>query len=69
MNSREALVALNLIPDVGPILVRNLLERFGNAEEVLRARRGGVKDCIPLTRQRQLLKGLKGLGSASCSKG
>ena len=43
MNSREALVALNLIPDVGPILVRNLLERFGNAEAVLRARRGELQ--------------------------
>lgn len=37
MNPREALVALNLIPDVGPIMVRNLLDQFGSAPAILRA--------------------------------
>ena len=37
MTSREALIALNLLPDIGPVRVRNLLERFGNAATVLSA--------------------------------
>ena len=37
MDSREALVALNLIEHVGPIRVRQLLEHFGDAPAVLRA--------------------------------
>src|SRR5947209_2840627 len=37
MDSREALVALNLIEGVGPIRVRQLLEHFGDAPGILRA--------------------------------
>ena len=37
MDSREALVALNLLPDIGPVRVRNLLSRFGSAQAVLAA--------------------------------
>src|SRR5215471_778344 len=37
MDSREALVALNLIEGVGPVRLRQLLEAFGNAPSVLRA--------------------------------
>ena len=37
MDSREALVALNLIEHVGPIRVRQLLEHFGDAPVILRA--------------------------------
>ena len=37
MNSREALVALNLIERVGPVRVRQLLEHFGDAPAILRA--------------------------------
>ena len=37
MNPREALVALNLIRDVGPITVRHLMDHFGTASAVLRA--------------------------------
>lgn len=37
MDSREALVALNLIEHVGPVRVRRLLEHFGDAAAVLRA--------------------------------
>ena len=37
MDSKEALIALNLIEHVGPIRVRQLLEHFGDAPAVLRA--------------------------------
>jgi len=37
MDSREALVALNLIEHVGPVRVRQLLEHFGEAPAILRA--------------------------------
>jgi DNA processing protein len=37
MDSREALVALNLVEHVGPVRVRQLLEHFGDAPAVLRA--------------------------------
>jgi DNA processing protein len=37
MDSREALVALNLIEHVGPVRLRQLLEHFGDAPAVLRA--------------------------------
>ena len=39
MDSREALVALNLIEHVGPVRVRQLLDHFGDAPSVLRASR------------------------------
>jgi DNA processing protein len=39
MDSREALVALNLIEHVGPVRVRQLLEFFGDAPAILRASR------------------------------
>lgn len=37
MNSREALIALNMLPKIGPIRVRRLLEQLGSAEAILRA--------------------------------
>src|ERR1041385_1439664 len=37
MDSREALVALNMIEHVGPVRVRQLLEHFGDAPAILRA--------------------------------
>jgi DNA processing protein len=37
MDSKEALVALNLVEHVGPVRVRQLLEHFGDAPGVLRA--------------------------------
>jgi DNA processing protein len=37
MDSREALVALNLIEGVGPVRVRQLLEHFGDAAAILKA--------------------------------
>ena len=39
MDTREALVALNLVDGVGPIRVRQLLEYFGDAAAILRASR------------------------------
>ena len=39
MESREALVALNLVEHVGPIRLRQLLEQFGDATAILRASR------------------------------
>ncbi len=39
MSPTEALVALNLLPRLGPVGVRRLLERFGDPVSVLRARR------------------------------
>jgi DNA processing protein len=39
MESREALVALNLIEGVGPVRVRRLLERFNDAPSILSASR------------------------------
>ncbi|MFT4175860.1 MAG: DNA-processing protein DprA [Luteolibacter sp.] len=37
MSPREALVALNLLPKIGPVRVRRLLEAFGDAPAILRA--------------------------------
>jgi DNA processing protein len=37
MNSREALIALNMIPQVGPVRLRQLLERFSDPVEILKA--------------------------------
>ncbi len=39
MDSREALIALNLIEGVGPIRVRQLLDHFGDAPSILSASR------------------------------
>src|SRR5579884_4067066 len=39
MDSREALVALNMIEHVGPVRVRQLLEHFGDAPAILSASR------------------------------
>jgi DNA processing protein len=39
MDSREALVALNMIDGVGPVRVRQLLEHLGEAPSILRASR------------------------------
>ena len=37
MDSREALVALNMVEHVGPVRVRQLLEQFGDAPAILSA--------------------------------
>jgi DNA processing protein len=40
MTLQESLLALNLLPGLGPVRIRRLLDHFGNAEGVLRARKG-----------------------------
>jgi len=42
MNHREACIALNMIPQMGPVRMRRLLEAFGSAEKILLARAGQV---------------------------
>ncbi|HTG43406.1 MAG TPA: DNA-processing protein DprA, partial [Verrucomicrobiae bacterium] len=42
VNSREALVALNMIPHVGPVRLRQLLEQFGEPAEVLSASKSSL---------------------------
>ena len=37
MNSREAIIALNMLPKIGPVRVRRLLEQFGSAEAIFKA--------------------------------
>lgn len=37
MNSREAMIALNMLPKIGPVKVRRLLEQFNAAEAILKA--------------------------------
>ena len=63
MGSREALVALNLLPDIGPVRVQNLLSRFESAAAVLSASKGdlmlvdevGVKAADNIVRWRELV--------------
>lgn len=43
MDSREALVALNMIEGVGPIRVRQLLEHFGEAPKILSASKSQLR--------------------------
>jgi DNA processing protein len=43
MDSREALVALNLIEHVGPVRLRQLLEHFGDAPAILQASRSALE--------------------------
>ena len=43
MDCREAFVALNLIKDLGPVRVRQLLERFGDSTAILRASRAELQ--------------------------
>ena len=37
MTETEALIALNMLPKIGPVRARRLMQRFGSAESVLRA--------------------------------
>lgn len=49
MNHLEACVALNMIPQMGPVRLRRLLDAFGSAEKILLARADqlGAVDGIP----------------------
>jgi DNA processing protein len=42
MDSREALIALNLIEGVGPVRARSLLEHFGDAPQILAASKSAL---------------------------
>jgi DNA processing protein len=42
MDSREALIALNLIEGVGPVRARSLLEHFGDAPQILAATKSAL---------------------------
>lgn len=37
MNTKDAFLALNLLPNIGPVRVRHLLRRFGRPEQILSA--------------------------------
>lgn len=43
MTSRESLIALNMLPKIGPVRVRRLLDFFGSAESILTASTGKLK--------------------------
>ena len=43
MDCREAFVALNMIRDLGPVRIRQLLERFGDSSAILGAKRGELQ--------------------------
>src|SRR6266567_798156 len=43
MTSTEACIALNMLPTVGPVRLRKLLEVFGHPERVLAAKRGELR--------------------------
>jgi hypothetical protein len=43
MNSTEACIALNMLPTMGPVRLRKLLEVFGTPEDVLAAKRDSLR--------------------------
>jgi DNA processing protein len=43
MNSTEACIALNMLPTVGPVRLRKLLEVFREPQQILRAKRGELR--------------------------
>jgi DNA processing protein len=43
MNSTEACIALNMLPTMGPVRLRKLLEAFGTPEQVLAAKRDELR--------------------------
>ncbi len=44
MTETEACMALNMVPNLGPVRLRRLLERFETPEQVLRARVGQLRE-------------------------
>lgn len=42
MNCREALIALNMLPKIGPVRVRRLIDHFGSAAEILTQARASL---------------------------
>src|SRR5437763_15316690 len=43
MNSTEACIALNMLPTIGPVRLRKLLQVFGSPESVLAAKRDQLR--------------------------
>src|SRR5438045_1074205 len=43
MNSTEACIALNMLPTMGPVRLRKLLEVFGTPEQILSAKRDQLR--------------------------
>ena len=43
MDSREAMIALNMVDGVGPVRLRLLLEHFGEADAILKASRAQLE--------------------------
>ena len=43
MNSTEACIALNMLPTMGPVRLRRLLEVFGTPERILTAKRSELR--------------------------
>ena len=50
MTRREALLALNMVPNLGPVRLRKLVEVLGSPEAVLSARRSDLEQVEGLTR-------------------
>jgi len=44
MTPTEACVALNMVPNLGPVRLRKLVERFGSPEAVLQARKNDIRN-------------------------
>src|SRR6478609_9650173 len=44
MTQTEAFIALNMLPRVGPVRVRKLLEVFGSPEQILEARPANLRN-------------------------
>lgn len=51
MNTKEAFLALNLLPGIGPIRVRRLLKHFGSAEKILLASRSELSSVSGIGRE------------------
>jgi DNA processing protein len=43
MTDTEAFIALNMLPHIGPVRVRKLLEHFGSPQQILEARPGDLR--------------------------
>ena len=43
MNATEACIALNMLPTVGPVRFRKLLEVFAEPQQILAAKRGDLR--------------------------
>ena len=57
MNSAEARIALNMVPQMGPVRLRKLLEVFGEPERVLAAIAAQSQAGGPPTAPHPILRG------------